>query len=173
MHFLATRIKSLKNYFFLPLEWLKTCFYAFPGQLKKLFFSPLEWLKTCFDAFPSHQNQVLKKLFFLPLEWLKTCFYAFPGHQVLKKLFFYFWGGLKRVFMHLRILPDHQNNVLKNFFFTSAVVNNVFWCISTPSDSSPWKIVFGRLEWWITCFYAFPGQQNQVPKNVIFHVWVG
>ena len=25
--------------------------------LKKLFFSPLEWLTTCFDAFPDQQNQ--------------------------------------------------------------------------------------------------------------------
>ena len=32
--------------------------------LKKNFISPLEWLKTCFDAFPQTQIQVLKKLFF-------------------------------------------------------------------------------------------------------------
>jgi hypothetical protein len=30
----------------------------------ELIVSPLEWLKTCFDAFPHHQIQVLKKLFF-------------------------------------------------------------------------------------------------------------
>jgi hypothetical protein len=74
----------------------------------------MEWLRTCFDAFPDHQNQVLKKLFFSPLEWLKTCFDAFPDrqNQVFKKLFFTVWSGSKHVFMHLRILPDHQNQVI-------------------------------------------------------------
>jgi hypothetical protein len=59
---------------------------------------------------PDHQNQVIKKLFFSPLEGLKTCFDAFTDHQnqVLKKLFFIVSSGSKRVFMHLRILPDHQ-----------------------------------------------------------------
>jgi hypothetical protein len=68
----------------------------------------------CFDAFPDHQNQVLQTLFFSPLEWLKTCFIAFTDHQnqVHKKLFFNVWSGSKRVFKHLRILPDHQSQVL-------------------------------------------------------------
>ena len=65
MHFQATRIKSFKKK---CLEWLKTCFDAFPGHqnqvLKKDIFQRMELLKTCFDAFPDHQNQVLKKLFF-------------------------------------------------------------------------------------------------------------
>jgi cation transport regulator ChaB len=89
---------------------------------------------------PDHQNQVIKKLFFSPLEGLKTCFDAFTDHQnqVLKKLFFIVWSGSKRVFMHLRILPDHQKQVLKKLFF------------------SP-------LEWFKTCFDAFPDQQNQNP----------
>jgi hypothetical protein len=50
--------------------------------------------------------------------------------------------------MHLRILPDHQNHVLKNYFF------------------SP-------LEWFKTCFDAFPGHQNQVFKKLCFDVWSG
>jgi hypothetical protein len=76
-------------------------------------------VKNVFDAFPDYQNQVLKKLFFSPLEWLKTCFYAFRGqqNQVPKKLIFHVWGGQKRVFKHLHILPDHQNQVLKKLFF--------------------------------------------------------
>jgi hypothetical protein len=44
---------------------------------------------------------------------VKTGFDAFPDHQiqVLKKLFINVWNGQKRVCMHLRILPDHQNQV--------------------------------------------------------------
>ncbi len=45
--------------------------------------------------------------------------------------------------MHLRILPDHQHQVLK-------------------------KDIFLRLEWLKTCFNAFPGRQNQVLKKDIF-----
>jgi hypothetical protein len=49
-----------------------------PDQvLHKDNFQRLEWLKTCFDAFPGHQNQVIKKDIFQRLEWLKTCFDAF------------------------------------------------------------------------------------------------
>ncbi len=45
--------------------------------------------------------------------------------------------------MHLRIHPDHQNQVLK-------------------------KDIFLRLEWLKTCFDAFPGHQNQFLKKNIF-----
>ena len=135
MHFQATIIKSLKKIFFNVWSGSKRVFmhlHILPDHqnqvIKKLFFSPLEWLKTCFDAFTDHQNQVLKKLFFLPLEWLKTCFDAFPDHQnqVPHILFFHIQSGSKRVFMHLRILPDHKIMSLKKCFFTSGVVNNVF-----------------------------------------------
>jgi hypothetical protein len=140
MHFQeATRIKSLK----------KTFFNVWSGR-KRVF------MHLC--VLPDHQNQVLKKLFFSPLEWLKMCFDAFPGHQnqVLTKDFFNVWSGRKRVFMHLCVLPDHQNQFLKkwfkrvlmhfqttrfkslkNDFLTSGEVKNVFLCISTPQDSSP------------------------------------
>ena len=48
----------------------------------------------------------------------------------LKKLFLNVWSGSKRVLMHLRILPELQNHVLK-------------------------KDIFERLEWLKTCFDAF------------------
>ena len=68
------------------------------------------------------------------------CFYAFPDHQnqVLKKFFFNVWSGKNRVLMHLRILPDHQNHVFKKeIFLTPQVIKNVFLCISRPPESSP------------------------------------
>jgi hypothetical protein len=73
---------------------------------KKDIFESLEWLKTCFDAF-AHSSRPPDTFFFKDifesLEWLKTCF------------------------MHFRILPDHQNHVLKkDIFLTSGVVKNVF-----------------------------------------------
>jgi hypothetical protein len=67
-----------------------------------------------------HQNQVLKKLLFSHLEWLKTCFDAFPGqqNQSPEKIIFNVWSGSKRVFMHLRRLPDHQNQVIRTLLFS-------------------------------------------------------
>ncbi len=129
MHLLTIRIKSLKNYF-LTSGVVKNVFFCMSWHqnqvLNKLFISPLEWLTTCFDAFPDYQNQVLKKLFFSSLEGLKTCFDAFSGHQnqVLNTLFFSPLEWFKLCFfMHLRILLDHQNQVLKkNIFITSGVL---------------------------------------------------
>jgi hypothetical protein len=67
MHFHTTRFKSLKNYF-LTTGVVKNVFLCIStppeSSPEKIIFSSLEWLKTCFDAFPEHQNQVLKKLFF-------------------------------------------------------------------------------------------------------------
>jgi cation transport regulator ChaB len=50
--------------------------------------------------------------------------------------------------MHLRILPDHQNQVIKKLFF------------------SP-------LEWLKTCFDAFTDHQNQVLKKLFCNVESG
>jgi cation transport regulator ChaB len=50
--------------------------------------------------------------------------------------------------MHLCVLPDKQNQVLKKLFF------------------SP-------LEWLKTCFDAFPDRQNQVLKKLFFNVCSG
>jgi hypothetical protein len=45
--------------------------------------------------------------------------------------------------MHLRILPDHQNQVLKKF-------------------------IVSPLEWLKTCFDAFTDHQNQILKKLFF-----
>ena len=50
--------------------------------------------------------------------------------------------------MHLHILPDHQNQVIKKLFV------------------SP-------LEWLKTCFDAFPHHQIQVIKKLFFDIWSG
>ncbi len=50
--------------------------------------------------------------------------------------------------MHLRILPDHQNQI-------------------------PKKLFISPLEWLKTCFDAFPDHQNQDPKQLFFNVWRG
>ena len=96
--------------------------------LKKLLFSPLEWLKTCFDAFPDHQNQVLKKIFFNVWSGLKCVFMQLrilPDHQNknIKKLFFSPLKWLKRVLMHFLTTRIKS---LKNYFLMSGVLNNVF-----------------------------------------------
>ena len=66
----------------------------------------------------------------------------------LNKIFFTIWSVKKRVLMHLRILPDNQNQVLK-------------------------KDIFQRMEWLKTCFYAFRDHQNQVLKKLFFKLWSG
>ena len=85
---------------------------------------------------PDHQKLFFKKDIFYHLEWLKTCFDAFantsrpPETFFQKKIFFTVLSGLRRVLMHLRILPDHQKLFSK-------------------------KDIFERLEWLKTCFDAF------------------
>ncbi len=93
--------------------------------------------------------------------------------------------------MHLRILPDHQNQVLKKLFVSRLgwlkTCFNAFahtfrpleW-LKTCFDAFPdhqnqvlYKFFFSPLEWVKTCFYAFPGQQNQVFKKLFFDVWSG
>jgi hypothetical protein len=138
MHFQTNRIKALKIYFL--MSWaVKNIFDAFLGHqnqvLHKDNFQRLEWLKTCFDAFPGHQNQVLKKNIFQRLEWLKTFFLHFQATRIksLKKIFFNVWSGWKRVLMHF---VTTRIKFKKNYFLTSGVVKNVFWCISRPPESS-------------------------------------
>jgi hypothetical protein len=61
---------------------------------------------------------------------LKNVYFQTTRKKFSTKIFFNVLSGKKRVLMHLRILPDHQNQVLK-------------------------KDIFERLKWLKTCFYAF------------------
>jgi hypothetical protein len=161
MHFQNTRIKSLKNYFFSPLEWLKTCFDAFPDHqnqvLKTLFFNVWSGSKRVFKHFrilPDQQNQVIRKLFFVTSKVLKKLFFNvwsgskrvlmhFQATRIksLRKTFFNIWSGKKHVFMHLCVLPDHQNQVLKKLFFSPLewikTCFDAFSYTSWPPESSP------------------------------------
>jgi len=60
----------------------------------------------------------------------------------LKKIFFNIWSGQKRVFMHLRLLPDHQKLFFK-------------------------KDIFLHLEWLKTCFDAF-AHTSRTPETPEF-----
>jgi len=73
----------------------------------------------CFDAFPDHQNQVLKILFFHVWSGEKRVLRYFQTTRIksLKNYFLTSGVAKKRVLMHLRILPDYQNHILKNVFF--------------------------------------------------------
>ena len=95
--------------------------------------------------------------------------------------------------MHLRILPDHQNQVLKKLFFSplellktcfdaysdhqNQVLTKLYFNVWSGSkrvfkhfhilpdhqNQALKKLMFSHLEWLKTCFDAFPGQQNQSP----------
>ncbi len=122
MHFQTTRLKSLKNDFFIVWIVVKNEF-------------------LCISRPPESSPE---KRLFLTSEVAENVFLCICAYfqttriKSLKNNFFHVWGGLKRAFMHLRILPDHQNQVLK-------------------------KVLFSHLEWLKTCFNAFPDQQNQSP----------
>ena len=82
-----------------------------------------------------HQNQVclkiffnvqttrikfLKKKFFNVVENVFFCICAYSQTtriKFFKTIFFNVWSGYKRVFTHLRILPNNQNQVLKKDIF--------------------------------------------------------
>ena len=131
MHFLTTRIKSLKIYFFTSgkVKNVFLCICAYfkttrikslknyiltSGVVKNVFWcisrtpESSEWWKTCFDAFTDHQNQVLNKLFFNVWSSSKRVFCICAYLQTtriksLKNNFFYLWSGEKRVLMHFLI----------------------------------------------------------------------
>ncbi len=90
---------------------------------KKDIFESLEWLKTCFAAFARTSRPpetFLQKRYFWTSGVVKNVFfciftYVLWDHQKLFKRLNGF-KRLKRVLMHLCILPDHQNHVLKKDF---------------------------------------------------------
>jgi hypothetical protein len=84
--------------------------------------------------------------------WRICTYFQTTRVKFLKKIFFNVWSGLKRVLLHLRILPDHQNQVFKKIFFVMyEVVKNVLWCI---------------------CAY-FQTTRNIGSKMMLFYVWSG
>ena len=86
-----------------------------------------------------------------------------------------FLKWLKSVFLHLRILPDHQNQVLKKLFVSSLEwLKTCFDAYFHITRFKSLKNYFFHL--WSgkkRVFYAFPGHQNQVLKYLFFHVWGG
>ena len=122
-YFQITRIKSYKNYFV----------HLWSGRKRVLMHFQTNKIKSLKNNFLT--SGVAKNVFLCICAYFQT-----TRIKILKKLFFNVWSGYKRVFMHLRILPDHQNQGLKKLF------------------CSP-------LEWLKTCFDAFPDYQNQVLKK--------
>ena len=57
--------------------------------------------------------------------------------------------------MHLRILPGHQNQILKKLFVN---LWNAFAHTSRPPESNPEKNIFLCLEWLKTRFDVFADQ---------------
>jgi hypothetical protein len=182
-YFQTNRIKSLKS--FSPLGWLRTCFDAVPDRqnqvFKKLFFNVWSGSKRVFmhlRILPDHQNQVIKKLFFSPLEWLKRVLMHFLTTRIKSfKNYFSMSGVLKNVFWWNES-PHHQIQVTKKLFFNVwIVVKNVFFSISRPPESSPYKRLFLTSEvsekvFLCICAY-FQTTRIKSLKNYFFHLWSG
>ena len=100
-----------KRYFLTSGVVKNVSFYAFLDYqnhvLKKNFISPLEWLKTCFDAFPHHPIQVLKNCFLTSVVVKKRVLMHFQTTRIksLKKYFFSS-GVVKNVFLCISWPPE-------------------------------------------------------------------
>ncbi len=124
MHFriLSDHQKNvLKKDIFYSLEWFKTCLAhtSRPPETfyQKRYFWTSEVVKNVFWCifayFQTTRNFFSKKDIFERLKWLKTCFGAF-------------W--------HTSRPPEKCSE--KKYFWTSGVVQNVFWCICTYFQST-------------------------------------
>ena len=126
MHFLTTRIKSLKKYF-LTSGVVKNGFWCISrppesSPYKRLFLTSevVENVFLCICAyFQTTRIKSLINYFFKRLEWFKTCFYAFahtsrPPESSHWKIIFFTSGVVKTCF---DAFPDHQNQVLQKLFF--------------------------------------------------------
>jgi hypothetical protein len=58
--------------------------------------------------------------------WCICAYFQTTRNMGSKMMLFNVWSGNIRVLMHLRILPDHQNQVLKKIFLMYGVVIKVF-----------------------------------------------
>jgi hypothetical protein len=100
--------------------------------------------------------------------WCICAYFQTTRIKYFKTIFFNVWSGKKRALMHLHILPNHQNPVLKKIFFNvlsgyirvfthlhfnvyCRVVKNVFWCI----------------------FAYFQTTRNICSKMMLLNVWSG
>jgi hypothetical protein len=156
MHFLATRTKSLKIYFFtsgvVKNVFLCICTYFQTTRIKSLkiicFTSGV--VKNVFWHASTPPDSSPWKIIFWRLGWWKTCFDAFPDYQnqVLKKLFFSPLEWLKTCFY---AFPGQQNQVPKKLIFH-------VW--------GGQKRVFKHLR-------ILPDHQNHVLKNYLFNLWSG
>ena len=72
--------------------------------------------------------------------------------------------------MHLCVLQDKQNQVLKKFFFSPLTCFDAF---PDHQNQVIKKLFFSPLEWLKTCFDAFPDHQNLVLKKLFCNVWNG
>ena len=124
---------------------------------KKDIFYRLEWLKTCFDAFAHTsrpQEKFYRKRYFWKSGVVKNVFWCICAYFETtrnffsKKILLNVWSGLKRVLMHLRILPDHQKVLCKKYIF--------YW-----------------LEWLKTCLMhlrILPDHQKLFSKKIFWNV---
>ena len=122
-----------KKDIFYRLEWLKTCFDAFAHTSRppetfyqKRYFWKSGVVKKCLDAFANTSRPpetFFQKRYLWQSEMVKNVFWCifvyFQTTRIMsfKKIFFNVRRGLKRILMHLRILPDHQKLFSKEMFF--------------------------------------------------------
>ena len=116
MHFLTTRIKSLKKIFFLRLEWLKTCFDEFAHTSKP----PESWPEKKYFF----RSEKVKKVF-----WCICAYFQTTRIKFLKR-YFLMYGGVKNVLWCICAYFQTTRNMGSNWcYITSVVVMYVFWCI--------------------------------------------
>jgi hypothetical protein len=134
----------------------------------------------CFCAYFQTTRIKTLKRYFLMYGVVKNVFWCFCAYFQItrnvgsKMMLFNVCCGNVRVLMHLRILPDHQNQVLKKIFF------NVFVAFShtfRPPETWTQKWCYLMSEvviyvFWCICAY-FQTTRIKFFKKIFFNVWSG
>jgi len=156
--------------------------------VKKDIFDRLEWLKTCFDAF-AHTSRppetFCQKRYFLPSGVVKSVFWCIctyfqnTRNFFSKEMFFTVWSGYKRVFMHLRILPDHQKLFVKKDIFYHLVWLKACFDAFAHTSRTPetfflkrYFLLSGVVKNMFLCICAyFQTTRNFFSKKIFSNVW--
>ena len=103
--------------------------------------------------------------------WCISAYLQTTRNFFSKEIFFTVWSGYKRVFMHLRILPDHQKPFFrKDIFHCLEWLKRVFIHLRILYDHQKLffrKDIFYCLEWLKACFDAF-AHTSRTPET-FFH----
>ena len=93
---------------------------------------------------PDHQKLFFKSVVVKNAFWCIFAYFQTTRKMFWKKVILNVWSGLKRVLMHLRILPEHQKHVIKKVIFERLELFKT--CLA--HTSRPPKTFFQKIYFW-------------------------